>query len=68
MENVINAKSIANHTVQKYNFKILTSSSFGEGHNQPIDENIEKKDIQNVSNETLENEVPKEVKDDFIAE
>ena len=68
MKSVINAKSIASHNVQKYNFKILTSSTFNEEQSQPIEEAIEEKNVQNISNETLNNEVPKEVKDDFIAE
>ena len=68
MQNVINAKSIANHNVQKYNFKILTSSTFNEEQNQSTKESTEEKNTQDISNETLDNEVPKEVKDDFIAE
>ena len=68
MENVINAKSITNHNVQKYNFKILASSTFSDEQSQTEEENIEEKDIQDISNEVLDNEVSKEVKDDFIAE
>ncbi len=68
INSVIDAKSISSHVVQKYNFKILSSST----HNQ--EEQVANKEVelhentQDTQNEELNNTVPKEVKDDFIAE
>jgi len=68
INSVIDAKSISNHVVQKYNFKILSSSTHNQ-EEQAIDkEEISKENTQNIENEELSNAVSKEVKDDFIAE
>jgi len=69
INSVIDVKSISNHVVQKYNFKILSSST----HNQEEQiadnkETAQEESVQNTQNEELSNVVPKEVKDDFIAE
>ncbi len=67
MENVISAKSISNHMVKKYNFKILSSSMQNKKeHEDKID--IINEDVQKLESEKINNEVSKEVKDDFIAE
>lgn len=67
MENVIDSKSISNHVVQKYNFKILSSATSKEEHlaeeKQETIENSEDRTTQDI-----QNEAPVEVKDDFIAE
>ncbi len=68
VNSVIDNKSIANHTVQKYNFKILSSSTHNHEEQVVDKEEIQEKNVQNIQNEELNNTVPKEVKDDFIAE
>ncbi len=67
MENVIDAKSISRHKVQKYNFKILSSTLAKEeasSEQKTEDDQAQQNDMK----ETIQNEAPKEVKDDFIAE
>jgi len=68
VENVIDAKSISNHIVKKYNFKILSSNTSKEESSIINDKEDIEQDNDNKASEDIKNEAPAEVKDDFIAE
>ncbi len=68
IENVIDANSISNHMVKKYNFKILSSFANNEKEQVVDKKEPQKESIQDVQKEELGNIAPQEVKDDFIAE
>lgn len=67
MKNVIDSKTISNHIVQKYNFKILSSTTSKE-EQIAIEEQEIKDEGENAITQDVQNEAPVEVKDDFIAE
>jgi flagellar assembly protein FliH len=67
MKNVIDSKTISNHIVQKYNFKILSSTTSKE-EQTAIEEQETKDEGENAITQDVQNEAPVEVKDDFIAE